>query len=94
MYSVVFKAFEYIPLIGPTVEYTHIFYPTACKIPGLGLRLYATDYLVKEDGTAVEEYKIDVTSFFQRDLDLLKKKGISLKPTDCRSVQLVSDHGI
>ncbi|KAK2759078.1 hypothetical protein FQN54_003177 [Arachnomyces sp. PD_36] len=95
-YSLVFKEKEKIRYYGKIIEIgdqQRIFYPTACKVPGYGLRAYATFYMVTEDGTATFGGTSDATYMYKRDLATLKGLGIDIGPKDCRTVQLVSDHG-
>lgn len=65
----------------------HLYYPTACKIPGHGLRLYASDSIIGEGGKAFRPSGYDKTSAYA---NALKTLGLGISPGDCRTVQLVT----
>jgi hypothetical protein len=78
-------------------------FPTVCQIPGYGLRLYATSFLVRADGVAVPSPEDvspeDVSKPSVNDLAeyaLLysqerERFGLGRDPKVCRTVRLTSN---
>ncbi|KAK5994321.1 hypothetical protein PT974_04794 [Cladobotryum mycophilum] len=71
------------PLVMFLAGVRHVRYPTFCKISGQGLRLYATQYVVHEDGKVLD----DEGDEYEGADDIFAQLG--LNKTDCRTMNLL-----
>lgn len=70
-----------------------LWFPTVCKIPKKGLRLYATKFIVDENGVAHSRFGEKGMAKFYNNMYKLFRKGKKLAddPKVCATVWLTSD---